>query len=172
MRVTLALIVAIMSFSSGAVVAEETNDRSAWQVAKCEMYRENWDKALDFFGTDNVNYNFIAQNENFIASGCTEAAAVCAQSSQELEIANALTVAMMNGGAASTFLPFRCQNSAPPDAVQGATGAAPNSELCWSQIDLLTRGRKLTAEETAMFQAQCACLEQAEQSQAATDCTQ
>ena len=55
-----------------------------------------------------MNYNFMAGNENFIAGGCTEQVDVCPRSAQELEIANALTIAVMNAGAASTFLPFRC----------------------------------------------------------------
>jgi len=48
--------------------------------------------------------------------GCTEAIDICPRSSNEIHIANALTLAMMNSGAASTFLPFRCPH---PEAVEG-----------------------------------------------------
>ncbi len=81
---------------------------SDWQLEKCRIYEQSWGEALAFFGSDNVNYNFIAQNENFIAGRCTGGIQICPQSNQELEIANALTLVMMNAGAASTFLPFSC----------------------------------------------------------------
>lgn len=45
-----------------------------------------------------------------------------------------------------------------------AQEAAPESELCRMQLDLLMSGEKLTEEEQAVFEAQCACLEQQEQS--------
>ncbi len=66
-------------------------------------------------GASQINYGFIAPNESFIASGCREAGMACPRSAVELEIANALTLAMMNAGAASTFLPFRC----PHEPVEG-----------------------------------------------------
>ena len=54
----------------------------------------------------------------------------------------------------------------------GTTGAAPDSELCWSQLDLLKQGDKLTAAEAAVFEAQCTCLEQIEQGDARSQCAQ
>ncbi len=43
-----------------------------------------------------------------------------------------------------------------------AQEAAPNSQLCRSQLDLLKSGNKLTPEEAAVFERQCACLESRE----------
>ena len=43
-----------------------------------------------------------------------------------------------------------------------AQEAAPNSQLCRSQLNLLKSGDKLTPEETAVFERQCACLESRE----------
>lgn len=148
--------------------AQSDEALSAWQVEKCQIYTENWHQALDFFGTDNLNYNFVAQNENFIASDCTAPASVCAQSSQEYEIANALTLAMMNAGAASTFLPFRCE-AAP--AMAPATDTA-EALLCRAQLDLLLRGNKLTEAEASVYEAQCACLERSQGAGAPSDCAQ
>lgn len=85
--------------------AEES---SAWQQQKCALYTDAWARALDNIGSDDINYNFLATNENFIASGCTEQIAICPQSNQERDIADLVTLVMMNEGAASTFLPFRC----------------------------------------------------------------
>ncbi|WP_108395429.1 hypothetical protein [Devosia submarina] len=105
--IILLLITAVLPFLTTFAIGEEA-ERSQWQQEKCRIYGEAWEKALDFFGSDDMNYNFMAGNENFIAGGCTEQANVCPRSAQELEIANALTIALMNAGAASTFLPFRC----------------------------------------------------------------
>ena len=81
---------------------------SAWQQQKCALYTDAWTRALGSIGSDDINYNFLATNENFIASGCTEQIAICPQSNQERNIADLITLVMMNEGAASTFLPFRC----------------------------------------------------------------
>lgn len=83
-------------------------EQSAWQQQKCALFTNAWTRALESIGSDDINYNFLAANENFIASGCTESIAACPQSNQERDIADLITLAMMNEGAASTFLPFRC----------------------------------------------------------------
>ncbi|MBJ3783538.1 hypothetical protein [Devosia sediminis] len=97
-----ALSLLVLSFP---VVAQESTD---WQKQKCALYEDAWTRALDSIGSDDINYNFLATNENFIASGCTETIAACPQSDKEREISELLTIVMMNEGAASTFLPFRC----------------------------------------------------------------
>lgn len=79
-----------------------------WAEQKCRAYEAAWAQALDSFGSAQMNYGFIAANENFIASGCTAPADVCPRSEQEIAVANALTLALMNAGTASTFLPFKC----------------------------------------------------------------
>jgi hypothetical protein len=91
-----------------AVAFDREGENSAWRAEKCRIYESSWSQALEFFSSDNINYNFLAGNENFIAGGCLEPGNVCPRSDQELDIANALTIAMMNAGAASTFLPFKC----------------------------------------------------------------
>lgn len=90
---------------AGPATAQEP---TSWQQQKCALYAEAWNRALDSIGSDDINYNFLATNENFIASGCTDAMAACPQSAQEHQIAELLTLVMMNEGTASTFLPFRC----------------------------------------------------------------
>ncbi|GEM_PF-1000334 len=49
-----------------------------------------------------------------------------------------------------------------------AQTAAPDSQLCRSQLDLLKAGSKLTAEEVAVFEKQCDCLERRERNGNAT----
>lgn len=87
----------------------------SWAEQKCSVYEGAWERVVGAAEASQINYAFIAANENFIASGCTEAGMACPRSAVELEIANALTLAMMNAGAASTFLPFRC----PHETVEG-----------------------------------------------------
>lgn len=91
-----------------------------WMAEKCATYQSAWNQALDMFGSDEMNYAFMAGNENFIANGCTDRGQICPQSAQELEIANALSLAMINAGAASTFLPFACPR--PESAADGWSG--------------------------------------------------
>ena len=168
----LALAISITSLWPIAGHAQPTTAVSDWQVEKCRIYADSWNQALDFFGTDNLNYNFIAQNENFIASGCSAPPAVCAQSSQELKIANALTLAMMNAGTASTFLPFRCQAYSPAGTSGQAVSSAPDAVLCRSQLDLLLSRNKLTEDEAAVYQVQCACLDRNQSTDAQRICAQ
>ena len=102
-----------LGLASPASAQQET---TAWVEQKCQIYAQAWAQALDLFGSGEMNYAFMAGNENFIASGCAERGRICPQSEQELDVANAMTLALMNAGAASTFLPFKC---APDDAVEG-----------------------------------------------------
>ena len=91
-----------------------------WPAQKCAIYASAWAQALDAFGNDQINYAFMAGNENFIASGCQQAREICPRSRQELDIANALTLALMNAGTASTFLPFNCPRlDVPADGYSG-----------------------------------------------------
>lgn len=83
-------------------------EQSAWQQQKCALYADAWSRALETVGPDDINYNFLASNENFIASGCMESAGICPRSNRERDIADLLTMVLMNEGAASTFAPFRC----------------------------------------------------------------
>ena len=99
-----AAFAAVLAFNSAGPVAAQ-ND---WQTQKCGLYERAWTRALESLGSDDINYNFLATNENFIASGCTENIKACPTSIQEIQIADLLTMVMMNEGTASTFLPFGC----------------------------------------------------------------
>ncbi|CDZ36094.1 hypothetical protein NOJ28_13585 [Neorhizobium galegae] len=72
-------------------------------------YERAWKRAKDFIGLEGVSDDFIKGNEKFIADGCSSGADVCPHSPQEIKLANALTMAAMNFGTASSFLPFICR---------------------------------------------------------------
>lgn len=50
-----------------------------------------------------------------------------------------------------------------PTMTARAQEAAPDSQLCRSQLDLLISGNKLTEDEARLFEDQCNCLEAREQ---------
>ncbi|HEV7265330.1 MAG TPA: hypothetical protein VGN83_10470 [Falsiroseomonas sp.] len=81
---------------------------SGWPEVKCARYTEAWSEALTRFGRQGLGQAFLESHAAFLASGCRARTAICPRSTQELDLANALTIAAMNAGTASTFVPFRC----------------------------------------------------------------
>jgi hypothetical protein len=83
--------------------------KRSWAEEKCERYAKSWAELLARRGRKGLGESFVAAHDAFLASGCTARADVCPRSEEELEMANVLTLAAMNAGAASTFLPFACR---------------------------------------------------------------
>jgi hypothetical protein len=81
-----------------------------WNAEKCERYRASWGEAMTRFGTNGLGEDFLARHAAFLASGCRNRPAVCPRSEQELALADAMTIAAMNAGAASSFVPFACRD--------------------------------------------------------------
>jgi hypothetical protein len=81
----------------------------AWAKEKCVRYERAWKRATDFVGPNGISREFIEGNEKFIADGCSSGADVCPRSAEEIKLANVLTMAAMNFGTASSFLPFVCR---------------------------------------------------------------
>lgn len=95
----------------GTGSSAKAGDRlSAWQDTKCRRYAAAWDEALRRFGTAGLAQDFLDQHRAFLASGCRIGRTVCPRSGAEITLANALTVAAMNSGTSSTFLPFVCRD--------------------------------------------------------------
>ena len=123
----------------------------SWSAQKCALYEAAWHQALETFGSDQMNYAFMAGNENFIASGCDERGEICPQSRQEFEVSNAIALALINGGTASTFLPFNCPR---PEPGEGA----------WSGPALESRHRAVTDDHfSCAFRTCCSLYEQSAQ---------
>jgi hypothetical protein len=91
-----------------AVVAQESGSQS-WTAQKCARYRQAWTDVQARRGIHGIGPEFLERHEAFLASGCTAKGEVCPKSPEELDLANVLTVAAMNAGTASTFLPFACR---------------------------------------------------------------
>jgi hypothetical protein len=112
MRLVAALMAACIlpgaAMSQGAG-APRSREQSQWSVTKCERYTKAFAEAQQRFGTQGLGQGFLADHAAFLASGCTAQANVCPRSEEELRMANILTIAAMNAGTASTFLPFACR---------------------------------------------------------------
>lgn len=102
----LALACAASAFAPCACAQEAPPD---WRAEKCARYRDAWSEALKRFGRDGLSEAFLARHEAFLARGCADPRDVCPRSTQELALANVMTLRAMNAGAASTFLPFACR---------------------------------------------------------------
>lgn len=100
-----AAVLALVLLPAAPAAAEARRD---WNVEKCARYRADWPAALRHFGRDGLGEAFLAGHARFLASGCQDRSPICPRSPAELRIADAMTVAAMNAGMASTFLPFRC----------------------------------------------------------------
>jgi hypothetical protein len=88
--------------------AQESGSQS-WTEQKCARYRRAWTDVQARRGVQGIGQEFLGKHEAFLASGCTAKVDVCPRSPEELDLANLLTVAAMNAGTASTFLPFACR---------------------------------------------------------------
>jgi hypothetical protein len=80
------------------------------QDAKCARYAAAWTEAQSRFGPAGLSTDFRAGQEAFIASNCRARPGICPRSPQELAMADILTIAAMNAGMASSFLPFACRD--------------------------------------------------------------
>jgi len=108
----------------------------SWSAQKCALYEAAWHQALETFGSDQMNYAFMAGNENFIASGCDERGEICPQSRQEFEVSDAIALALINGGTASTFLPFNCPRPEPGEGAWSGPALEVGTELLLTTISL------------------------------------
>lgn len=102
----LALLLAAWPALSGDM---DGTQRRQWTLEKCERYKAAWLGLVSRRGTADLGAQFVESHDAFIASGCTRQADVCPRSARELDVANAMVIAAMNAGAASTFPPFACR---------------------------------------------------------------
>ncbi|MBX9594540.1 MAG: hypothetical protein K2X46_09265 [Roseomonas sp.] len=80
-----------------------------WTAEKCNRYGQVWPQALARFGRVGLSEEFLARHEAFLTSGC-RTRDVCPRSAQEIAMADVMTIAAMNAGTASSFVPFICRD--------------------------------------------------------------
>ncbi|MCO6384164.1 hypothetical protein [Oceanicola sp. 502str15] len=88
--------------------ATAQNVTPEWTARKCELYEMAFADALSIQGPSGLRESFLAENDAFVATGCSTRQSVCAETPEEVALANLLTVMTMNEGMASTFVPFGC----------------------------------------------------------------
>ncbi len=106
---TMLFAVFAVAFQMTAAAQTQTTPSPTWTEVKCDRYRKAWTDILARRGAEGLGPDFVTSHDAFLASGCTAKADVCPRSREELALANVLTIAAMNAGAASTFLPFACR---------------------------------------------------------------
>jgi hypothetical protein len=109
----LALALALAVQASGAAAsepgAEVDAERLEWQKKKCAVFEAAFGDLVKGLGTEGTSEAFLAGNRAYIESGCLADVDACPETEKDIDIANGLTIATMNAGAASTFSPFRCR---------------------------------------------------------------
>ena len=86
----------------------QTVNSSLSNTEKCDVYKAAFEKVLNAAISHSLSDSFRNENIAFIKSGCIEYGYVCPRSLADLAAANELTLATMNKGLASTFVPFKC----------------------------------------------------------------
>lgn len=97
-------------FSISSIVEEVQAEKRTWSEEKCVRYSDAWDKAVTLYDKGKMTAAFVAEHERFIKAECDHEIRVCPVSDYDLEVANAMVVASMNAGTASTFPPFTCRD--------------------------------------------------------------
>ena len=103
------LLTHVVASGNGPALGQAREPKS-WPEVKCDRYKLAWSEVRTRWGIRSLGKPFLDSHAAFLASGCTARADVCPRSAEEFEIANVLTIAAMNAGMASTFLPFACRN--------------------------------------------------------------
>ncbi|MDE1157811.1 MAG: hypothetical protein PW791_05965 [Neorhizobium sp.] len=134
MRLIRPAIIVLVAVCGGAVMAEaavlkdgqgaakgkpqDAADPPGWTAQKCTFYGKAWRDLLELSGRQGISEDFIARNEAFIRSDCTDRSDICPASKEEGALVNRLTMATMNFGTASTFVPFVCRGTTGPLKMQ------------------------------------------------------
>jgi hypothetical protein len=99
----------IVLSGSFAVPAASQPGRSSWAETKCIRYTAAWNELKKVRGLAGLGDEFVKRHTAFMELGCRASTHVCPRSASELEVANMMVVAALNGGMASTFPPFSCK---------------------------------------------------------------
>lgn len=106
--IIIALLSLILYIEMTELLSAQQPSTRLSNVEKCEIYKVAFEKVEQNYITHQLSESFRNENRNFIKGGCVEYAFVCPRSLADIAAANELTVATMNKGLASTFVPFKC----------------------------------------------------------------
>ena len=93
-------------------ITAQSQNRRLSSAEKCEVYKFAFQTVRTKVAFKNsLSKPFISENLSFIEGGCIDYKPVCPRNASDLAAANELTVATMNKGLASTFVPFKCSKT-------------------------------------------------------------
>ena len=104
----LGALAAALALQSIATVAAQPAPPS-WTETKCIRYKVAWGDLVRQRGMAGLGQEFLTRHQAFIDAGCRASTNVCPRTDAELEVADMMVVAALNGGMASTFPPFSCK---------------------------------------------------------------
>ncbi len=91
-------------------LAEAQPRTPSWTETKCIRYKAAWGELVKQRGLAGIGPEFLRRHQEFIDTGCRASTNVCPRSEGELEVADMMVIAALNGGMASTFPPFSCRS--------------------------------------------------------------
>ena len=105
----LLVVAAVMLLQQAAIPAVAQQRPPTWTETKCLRYKAAWGELVKHRGLTGLGQEFLTRHQAFIDTGCRASTNVCPRTDGELEVADMMVVAALNGGMASTFPPFSCK---------------------------------------------------------------
>ncbi|MGL4438551.1 MAG: hypothetical protein ACRCUE_04710, partial [Bosea sp. (in: a-proteobacteria)] len=101
--------VVVMAALAALSPASGQQRKPTWAETKCIRYTAAWIALEKQRGLTGLGVEFLARHKQFIDGGCRSSTHVCPRTNAELEVADMMAIAALNGGMASTFPPFSCK---------------------------------------------------------------
>jgi hypothetical protein len=102
-----AVLIACACLAAGSALSQTR--QPGWTETKCIRYKAAWGDLVRQRGIAGLGEEFLQRHQAFIDTGCRASTHVCPRNDRELEVADMMVVAALNGGMASTFPPFSCK---------------------------------------------------------------
>ena len=102
--------IALLCLSTLPTLVAAQPAKPTWAETKCIRYKAAWDDLVKKRGLTGIGPEFLKRHQDFIDTGCRASTHVCPRSEHELEVADMMVIAAINGGMASTFPPFSCKS--------------------------------------------------------------
>ena len=107
MRTFIAIVLALWPLLPATAWAQ--SGKPSWTETKCIRYKAAWGELVTQRGLAGLGPDFLKRHQDFIEAGCRSSTHVCPRTDGELEVADMMVIAALNGGMASTFPPFSCK---------------------------------------------------------------
>jgi hypothetical protein len=103
------VIIAVLLAQTCLTTVMAQQPKPTWAETKCIRYTAAWGDLERQRGLAGLGTEFLSRHKSFIDGGCRVSTNVCPRTDAELEVADMMAIAALNGGMASTFPPFSCK---------------------------------------------------------------